>query len=267
MRHLFYSALGLSVALFIGGCSEPSESESQPAKEEMLLYIGITMVNPIKEIAERMEEELGINIVISQGGSQDLYDSLSYARRGDIYMPGSASYRERNLRNGLLGDFVHVGYNQAALLVPKGNPKQLTADLNQLVDPDLNVIICSPDTGSIGRETKRILTLVGLYEAVTKNAAQLLTDSRNLNRALKSGDADVILNWRATAFFDDNIEQIDVIDLPPEIAVPKKLTLNLLTFSKMPEKGRRFMEYAISPHGQQIFRKFGFLDREMQQWR
>lgn len=157
-------------------------------------------------------------------------------------------------------EYVHVGYNQAALLVDKGNPKSVTPDLQQLLRQDLDVVLCSHEVGSIGRESKKLLESANIYNQVLQRAIYLTSDSRNLNGALKQGDADLIINWRATAFFEENRETMDVIDLDPGLAIPKKLLLNLLTFSKHPDVSRRFMEYAASEEGQAIFRQYGFLD-------
>ncbi len=254
----------LSLTLLLSACSEQEETTAQASyKEEMLIYCGITMAHPVKEIARLLEPELGVTIVITQGGSEDLYQSLRAAKKGDLYLPGSASYRKRHLDEGLLGEFVHVGYNQAALMVVKGNPKGLDNDLNHLTRPELKVVIGAPGSGSIGRETQRILDTAGIYDKVRMNTLFLSTDSRNLNYALKQGDADVTINWRATAFFAENRDQLQAIDLPPETAKPKKLLLNLLSFSKMPDKAQRFMAFAASPQGQEIFRKHGFLDKNM----
>lgn len=253
------SVLGV---LTVNGCGQPATEESD--KPELLLYCGITMVSPMREIADLIEEEHGVIISMTNGGSQDLYDSLSFSRQGDLYLPGSDSYRTKNIDEGLLGDFEHVGFNQAALMVPAGNPKGLTADLQQLANPELAVVLCNPESGSIGRETKRILDGVDLWARAEDNTVYLTTDSRNLNLAIKNGDADLILNWRATAFFPENREQTDVIDLDPEVAAPKKLVLNLLTFSKYPEIAKSFMGRAASPEGQAIFRKYGFLDKDGQ---
>lgn len=244
------------------GCGQPAPEEGD--EHELLLYCGITMVSPMREIADLIEEEHGVKISMTAGGSQDLYDSLSLSRQGDLYLPGSDSYRNKNLDEGLLGDFEHVGFNQAALMVPAGNPKSLTADLEHLTNPELDVVLCNPESGSIGRETKRILDGVDLWDRAEDNTVYLTTDSRNLNLAIKNGDADLILNWRATAFFPENREQTDVIDLDPEVASPKKLVLNILTFSKYPEIARSFMDRAASPEGQAIFRKYGFLDKDGQ---
>jgi len=239
----------------LNSCSNTSQSTP-----ELLIYCGITMAHPITEMARNLENKLGVKISVSQGGSEDLYQSLKASRKGDIYLPGSESYRKNHLEEGLLGEAVHIGFNQAAIVVKKGNPKQVIADPKQLERKDLNVVICNPDSGSIGRETKKILSRQKIFDNVLHNTVYLTTDSRNLNYALKQGDADVTINWKATAFFDENRDHLQALDIDPQIAIPKRLVLNQLTFSKQPEVARAFMDYAASPEGQEIMRRWGFLD-------
>lgn len=259
---MFRKLLILLVVPWLTGCEQASQSASP--MPELLVYCGITMAHPIQEIAHLVEQEKKVRIVITQGGSEDLYKSLAASRKGDLYLPGSASYRKRHLDEGLLGDAAHVGYNQIAMIVKKGNPKNIQGDLNSLTSPDFGVVIGNAETGSVGRESKRVLDQLGIYQQVMENAVYLTTDSRNLNRALREGDADVILNWRATAFFEENQAQMQVLDLDPALAKPKKLLLNKLSFSSHPEVANYFMELAASQRGQAIFRKYGFLDNSHQ---
>lgn len=230
------------------------------APKELLIYCGITMVNPIKAIADVFEKERNVKITINQGGSEDLYKSLRDSKQGDLYLPGSASYYKEYQPDGLLGEYVHLGFNQAALIVPKGNPKGIDGRLENLERTDIAVGIGEANMGSIGRETKKILERKGNYQKVQDNAALVATDSRNLNRAIKMSEVDLILNWRATAFFKENREQLQAIDLDPKDAVPKKLLLILLNSSNNPDLARKFMEFAASDKGQAIFRENGFLD-------
>lgn len=246
----------LLISIFLISCDKSSPGTP---KKELLIYCGITMANPIKELSKNFEKKHSIKITITQGGSEDLYQSLKSTRKGDLYLPGSFSYRKRHLNEGLLTDFVSLGYNQAAILVAKGNPKKITDDLNNFLRDDVSVVIGSPESGSIGRETKNILQSQNLYQQALNNAVYLTSDSRTLNHALKKGDADVIINWKATAFFSNNKDDIDAIPLPQEIAKPKLLAINLLSFSKHPEIAKQFMSYAASQEGNQIFKKYGFL--------
>lgn len=89
------------------------------SKPTLVFYSGIAMVKPIKEMAKIIEDRYNCTIKISQGGSKDLYDSIKFSKKGDLYLPGSESYRLNNLKDGFLLESVYIGYNQAAIFVKK----------------------------------------------------------------------------------------------------------------------------------------------------
>ena len=232
------------------------------ANQELLIYTGITMVRPIAELAARFETKEKIKIQIIQGGSEDIYQSARKSRLGDIYFPGEPSYREKYLSEGLFGYHRLVGFNQIALFVQKGNPKKVQPKLTELLRKDIAVLIGNTDSGSIGLETKQTLDRFKLYDKVVTNAAFMMPDSRAINASLKKGEADLAINWRATAFFPDNKPFMDIVDLDPSIAEPQALLLIQLTFSKQAELARKFIDYVASPEGQLVFRNYGFVDAE-----
>ncbi len=253
----FLFLITFSILLTLSACDNKSKTDL--SKSELLIYCGITMVYPIREIADSFEEQHNVKIIISQGGSEELYQNLKTSKKGDLYLPGSDSYRTRHMVDGLLGHDVELGFNQAAMMVAKNNPKNVKSNLNELLRSDLYVVIASPELGSIGLETEKILRNKGIYDNVLKNTAFQSVDSRTLNRALKTGDADVIINWKATAYFKNNIDFIDAISIDPERAKLKRLTLNFLKFSQHPQLADKFMTYAHSPYGLSIFKKYGFI--------
>ncbi len=233
---------------------------AQSAQTELLLYCGITMVRPMTEIAQLFEKRENVKIAIAQGGSEDLYQSAKKSGAGDWYLPGEPSYREKHLAEGLFLDHVTVGHNQMALMVQKGNPKKVKPDPRELLRKDLVAIVGNAESGSVGQEAKSILDRLGIYPQVVRATAFLSPDSRSLVNAMKKGEADVTLNWRATAFFPDNAPRLDVVDLDPKVARPQALLLIHLKSSKHPELAKRFMALAAGDDGQAIFRKHGFLD-------
>jgi molybdate transport system substrate-binding protein len=239
-------------------------AEAAPAKPEMLIYCGITMIRPMTEIAHAFERNENVKIVLAQGGSEDLYQSLKKSRVGDLYLPGEPSFRSKYFSEGLLGEAVTVGYNQLAVMVKKGNPKKIRGDVKELLRSDVTTIIGNAESGSVGKETKDVLSSAGIYDKVLDASIYLAPDSRGLNNAMKNGEADAILNWRATGFFPDNAKFVDVIDLNPKLAPPQALLLNLLTFSQNKELTKRFMQFTAGEEGQAVFRKFGFLDNRSQ---
>lgn len=261
MRYIMH--IMVAFLIVFTGCGEQKEAKGSQAKEqpELLFYVGITMVKPMTELANRFERKEGVKIKILQGGSEDLYQSAKSSKAGDLYMPGSLSYRTKYLGEGVMeNDAVFVGYNRAALMVPKGNPKGVEANLNMLLDERYKTVLCNPESGSIGNQTKKILTTAGIYNDAMAKAVYLTTDSRNLIKAIKQGDADIILNWRATAFWEGNKEVVDVLELPETIAPKSVLVLTLLKSSRYPDTVRKFMAYAKSQEGRAVFHAFGFLN-------
>ncbi len=248
-----------AVFLFLG-CDGKKEMAGDAKKPELLIYCGITMVKPIAEIAKIIEAQENCTIKITQGGSKDLYASLKNSKKGDMYLPGSLSYRVENLKDGYLQDAVLVGYNKASLVVKKGNPKGIQGDLKELLSENNAIVLCSAESGSIGRETKKILDKAGIYDEAIKKSVYVTTDSRNLTKAIIDGDADLVINWYATTFWDDNQQKVDPIVLDESLAEKKKLVISLLEFSENKEIAKKFMDYAASKEGRAIFKKYGFLD-------
>jgi molybdate transport system substrate-binding protein len=246
----------LLIVLAIG----PVATAFAQQRPELLLYCGITMVRPMTEIAQVFEKRENVKIAIAQGGSEDLFQSAKKSGSGDLYLPGEPSYYEHHVNEGLFGEYRVVGYNQMALMVTKGNPKGVKADPRELLRKDLIAILGNAESGSVGKEARDILDRMGIYPKVVKQAAFLAPDSRSLINAMKKGEADVTMNWRATGFFPDNIGKLDVIDLDPGLARLQALLLIQLRSSKHPEIAKRFLAFTAGEEGQAIYRRHGFFD-------
>lgn len=247
-------------SLLLAACSLiPISAPAGPAAE-LLIYVGTTMVPPMVELSRQFERTEGVTVRIAQGVSDNLYQSARKSRVGDLYLPGEPGYVERYRAEGLLGEHVTVGYNRLGILVPKGNPKGVKGDLAELLRPDLRVMIGAPESSAVGAETRFVLQGAGLLSRVLDKAAFLAPDSRGLSMALRNGEADAVLNWRATAYFPENAPAFELIDLDSGLARPRALQLTLLTLSRNPELARRFMALATSELGRSVFGRYGFLD-------
>ena len=247
------------VLLFLASFAIQTPSIAQPSKPELLLYCGITMVRPMTEIAQLFEKKENVKINISQGGSEDLYQAAKKSGVGDWYLPGDPTFRVKHLPEGLLGDYVTVGQNQMALIVQKGNPKQVKPDPRELLRKDLVSILGNSESGSVGKGAKDVLDALKTYPQALKASAFLVSDSRSLMNAMRKGEADITLSWRATAFFPENLAKLEVIDLDTKLAQPQALQLSLLKTTKQPELAKRFMDFASGDQGRAIFQKYGFI--------
>ncbi len=142
-------------------------------------------------------------------------------------------------------------------MVQKGNPKNITADLNNLIKKDLLVVLGNPDSGSIGKETKKILSSKGIFDEAMQNVSILTTDSKKLFQVLKEKQADLVINWFAISTWEGQKEFVTAIPINEEFAKKKKLVIGLLKSSKFPTIAKDFMEFAESAKGKAIFKKYG----------
>lgn len=216
------------------------------------------MVRPIRKIAGILEQQENCIVKIIQNGSGSLYRSIQINHQGDLYFPGSESYIEKGLKEKLITETIFIASNRVALIVAKDNPSQISADLQQLLIPDYRIVLGAPDIGSIGHETKEILTRAGIYDQAISKALYLTSDSKQLSHAISQNDADITINWYAISMWPDNKPFMDALLLSDEIATPHKLVLGLLNFSSQPELARSFMKLAASPQGKTIFADYGF---------
>lgn len=255
----------ISVSAFIGIAAFllfgfPNATDTPPPRKEVLIYCGITMIQPMAEIASIIEKRDHVKISIVKGGSGDLLKSIQFNQQGDLYLPGSESYIDRARSEGLVTQSVHVGYNKAALMIRHGNPKSIDGGLESLQDPNLYVVIGSPESGSIGKETKKILTVAGIYDQVMQNARELTTDSKRLVEVIINGEADLVINWYAASTWQENTDFIDIIPIDEKYASKKQLILGLLSTSRHPDVARQIMTYAASTKGREIFNKYGLYE-------
>lgn len=249
-------------SFLVSSCDNAQEpknaGQTTEAKKEILIYCGITMAQPVAELAAVIEKEKNCSIKISYGESEWLKTTILTTKIGDIFFPGAPSYLQSMQQDGLIKDTVEVGENRIAIMVQKGNPKQVQPDLKELLRTDLQIVLGASEAGSIGKETQHNLDKLGIYKQAVDKALYLTADSKGLGQALRSKDADAVVNWRAVATFKDNGQYMDVIPLPDEQTEKRLLVMGLLGSTRHEEISRYFMAQASSERGREIFKRYGF---------
>jgi len=231
-------------------------------KPSLIFYCGVTMAPAMSKIVKIFEKKEHCEIKIIQGGSQNLYDSLKSLKVGDLYLPGSDSYIKKYKKEGFFGRSVYVGYNKAAIFVQKNNPKNIK-NLDSLIDENIATALCNPNSGSIGKNTKKVLIKYKgkeFFERAYDMAIIIGNDSRDLNKALRDKEVDMAVNWRTSAFLKENKPFIDIVEIDEKYAPKKKLMLTGLRFSKHKDLVEKFLDFASSKQGKKIMKKYGFID-------
>ncbi len=257
MKYLIF----LVLPLFLFSC----DLQEYPAVEkndrpQVLIYSGMTMLEPLMEIIALVEAQENCQVKITYGGSGHIAKSVEVNQIGDIFFPGDESYINPLLASGVVTESVLVGYNQLGLFVQPGNPKNISGSLENLLDKKLNIVIGSAESGSVGHETKRILSHLRLYSDVINNAIYMTTDSKGLAVAIKNKTADLTPNWKAVGALQRNVGTMEYLPISSVHSLKHPLVMGMLTYSQHPELAKKILQLASSKPGQDIFRKYGFLD-------
>jgi len=248
---------GLLTTIPFGGCSGGGG-------DSIAVFAGSASKPAMEEAARAFEEETGIKVYLTFGGSGTMLSQLIIAREGDLYIPGSPDYMLKAENEGIIhpDSIVRIAYLVPAILVQEGNPENIQS-LADLARPGIEVGIGAPETVCVGLYAYEILEHNGLIDDI-KEAGTIVTHAESCSKtasliALKSLDA--ILGWRV--FSEWHPDSIDVVYLQPEqltrlAYIPGAVS----TFSKDEESAQRFLDFLVSAEGQLIFKKWGYLATE-----
>ncbi|NOR86786.1 MAG: solute-binding protein [Bacteroidales bacterium] len=247
----------LALLVFILGIHSCKNDNTKEEQKELLIYCGITMIQPMTEIKTIIEEQENCKIQITKDGSGNLLKAIEMIGVGDLYLPGSEAYISSAFSKNLISDTAYVGQNRLVMMVQKGNPLKINSNLENLLNKEFYIIIGNPNTGSIGKATKKALQQKGILKEVEQNAIKYTTDSKDLTLALINKEADLVINWYATYTWNNHSEYIDIIEIDEKYSQKRKLILAILKSSKHPDIAKNILELAHSERGQEIFKKYG----------
>jgi molybdate transport system substrate-binding protein len=224
-----------------------------------MVFAGSASKPVLDEAAQTFEKQTGIKVYINYGGSGTMLSQMEIAKTGDIYIPGSPDYLVKAERNNITDPTSTkiVAYLIPVISVQKGNPKNVQ-QLADLVKPGIKVGIGNPSTVCVGLYAIEILDNNNLLSDVYKN---IITNAESCEKtatllSLKSVDA--IFGWDVFHYWDP--EKIDTVYLKPEqISRIAYIPAAISNFSKDKVSAAAFIDFLISPTGQNIFKKWGYI--------
>ena len=246
---------GLLIVPSLAGCAPEGP-------KAITAFCGSASKPAMEEAAAAFTEETGITVYLNFSGSGTMLSQMKLSRSGDLYIPGSPDYMAMAERDGVVatGSAKIIAYLVPAILVQEGNPRNIQT-LADLARSGIEVGIGNPDAVCVGLYAIEILEYNGLLEAVGENIvahAESCSKTASLI-ALKSVDA--IIGWRV--FSEWNPDNTDVIYLEPgQIPRLAYIPAAVSTFAEDEESAGKFLDFLKSTHGQDIFKKHGYLASE-----
>lgn len=247
--------VGLLVLLPISGCANGE-------RETITAFCGSASKPAIKEAAKVFEQKTGIKVYLNFSGSGTMLSQMKLSRSGDLYIPGSPDYMAKAERDGIVEpETVKViSYLVPAILVRHGNPKNIQS-LSDLTKPGVKVGIADPKSVSIGLYTYEILEYNNLLPEVEGNIVTYGESYSKIVSLVALNKVDAVIGW--CVFSKWNPDTIDVVYLKPE-QIPRLAYISgaISTFTKYRDNAQKFLDFLVSPLGQDIFSKWGYITTE-----
>ena len=249
----------LGAAVFSAGCGDAPAAGSDGDSERLVLFVGSASQPPTELAARRFEEKTGASLDLHFGGSGEMLSRMELSGRGDIYFPGSSDYMEIARRRGLVDPDTEriAAYLVPAINVPKGNPNGIET-LEDLAQSGVRVGIARPDTVCVGLYAVEVLEANGLADRVRPNIVTHAESCAKTAQIVALSQVDAVLGWEVFEHWDS--ESIETIYLSPEEVprigyIPAAIGAN----SAAPELAEAFLDFLVSPEGQDIFRQWNYL--------
>jgi molybdate transport system substrate-binding protein len=242
-------------AAFVCGCTGQTETATAQPEEQksLMVYCGAGMREPMEEIAEAFTEETGVAINFNYGGSNTVLSQMELTRTGDVYMPGATSYFDAAREKGFVDEEELVVYHVPLIIVPKGNPANITC-LADLAKPGVRVALGDSEAAAIGKLCIKLLEKNGIKDGVDANTVTTTATVNELvvNTAMGTVDASIV--WEDLY----EPEKLDRIDIPKEQNIIHIVPIGSLTFSQQKDLADEFVAFVASGDGRAIFKQHGF---------
>ena len=243
------SASNSSTGAASGAASPGASAGAEKATGKVTVLAAASLQGAFEEIEKTVEKNNpGLDVTFDFQGSQDLVASLAGGNSADVLATANNSTMKDAADQKLVGDQTEFATNVLTLIVPKGNPKNVTG-LDSSLD-GANLVICAPEV-PCGEATKKLAAALG----VTLNPVseeQKVTDVRG---KVESGEADAgIVYTTDAAAAKDKADKIDI----PDGGVVNHYPIAQTATPENAAGAKVFIDAVTGKAGQEVLAKYGF---------
>jgi molybdate transport system substrate-binding protein len=264
---ILFLASSLFLIILLGGCSNPtvsagtkstSSTSSPLSGKEISVFAGSASKPALDEAAGIFGKQTGAKVYLTYGGSGTVLSQMELSKTGDVYIPGSPDFLVKAEKDKVTDPTTTkiAAYLVPAINVQPGNPKNIQS-LSDLAKPGIKVGIANPTTVCVGLYAVEILDNNQLLTDVYKNIITQASSCDNTATLISLKSVDAVMGW--SVFHSWDPKNIDTIYLKPEqISRLAYIPAAISTFAKEKDTAAAFINFLISPGGQQIFQKWGY---------
>ena len=264
VRPLMTALLALGLMLAMRGST--TAAEVPRIQGELTIFTAASLTDAFKEMAAEIEKaNPGTKLTFNFAGSPTLRTQLAQGARADVF----ASADEPNMAGAekdgtIMGQPQIFARNLLVVVVPAKNPAGIHT-LQDLAKPNIKLVLTNKEV-PVGNYARQALEKMSQDPAFGTDfskrvLANLVSEETNVRQVaskvqLGEADAGIVYSTDVTPTIRDAVR---VIQIPPELNVIAKYPIAVVKGANNEAGARAFITYVLSPAGQAILVRHGFL--------
>lgn len=266
LRHRILAATGaLALAATLAACGGSSGSTdaasgqagsdaggSSSSSQTLTVFAAASLAKVYEKIGTEFEEENpGVTVTFSTGGSNDLVTQISQGAPADVLATADEKNMDKAVDQGLIqGDPIDFATNELTIAVQPGNPKGITG-LGDLAKPDLTVVRCASEV-PCGTVSDQVLQKAG----VTLTPASEENSVTDVLNKVTSGEADAGLVYVTDVAGSGG--KAEKVDIPEAAEFRTTYPIATVKGTKNEDLAKKFEDFVVSEKGQAALQDAGF---------
>ncbi|MDJ0754935.1 MAG: molybdate ABC transporter substrate-binding protein [Ardenticatenaceae bacterium] len=247
----------LIILLLLTGCNRGNRADNQ---RELTVFAAASLTDAFLALAESFEaQNPDVQIILNFAGSSQLAAQLREGAPADLFASANPAQMQAVIAAGQVepGSETEFATNQLTLVVPQDNPAEIAA-FEDLARPNVGLILAVEGV-PIRQYTDQILaSMPGEFQ--DSFYANLLSEEDNVRQvlakiALGEADAGIVYTSDITPDLDQEVREIAI---PTGQNVVAAYSIAPLADTADSELSQRFINFVLSPAGQDILMSWGF---------
>ena len=260
----------LLLALLLAACSLPGQSSNGAAANRLTVFAAASLTDPFRDLAAQFEtDNPGVDVIFNFAGSQQLAQQLAQGAAVDLFASANESQMRAVIDAGRVmdGDQRVFAGNKLVVITPTGNPAGL-ASLQGLAKPGIKLVLAARNVPAgdyslaFLEKTSRSPEFAAGYEAAV--LANVVSYEENVKAVLSKvllgeADAGIVYSSDITADVADHVVRIPI---PDELNTLAAYPIAPVSDAPNPALAQQFQEFVLSPDGQTVLARHGFITVE-----
>jgi molybdate transport system substrate-binding protein len=276
-----YLASFLLLSLLLAGCTSNTRS-SLPAEQSnsaaptptiITVFAAASLSEAFTEIGQNFTIlNPGVEVTFNFAGSQQLVQQIDQGAPVDLFASANSTQMEIAIGSGrILTNTQQIfAHNHLVVVIPADNPAAITT-LEDLGKSGISLIFAA-QTVPVGQYSLDFLAKAeadgtlgaGYQDAVLANVVSYEENVRAVLAKVMLGEADAGIVYRSdlaqfTPSNDGSQRLVQLIEIPDHLNTIAAYPIAPLADSAHREVAQQFIDYVLSPGGQQALQKYGFI--------